>query len=270
MYQSTKGISVSISLVIIFILQMAFPYRSYQGLPFKIRVKNGIINLILAMVNVLIVNALCGSCLIYGAQLTREQGIGLTQGWPMGIRLLVSLIALDFTAYFWHRLNHRLNFLWRYHQVHHSEEVFDGTTAFRFHFGEVLISLGVRLGVVIALGLPWEGILFFEVVYGFANVFQHGSFILPRGFETHLQKLLITPGLHRKHHSSLFQHRDRNFGTIFSFWDRVGGSCIGGFSTEDDYLVGLPKDLGDGEKREIKPKIFSVWYLLVMPFVRGR
>lgn len=271
-FQVTKGLAICVSLAMIGILQVYCPFKTYQELDSKTRLKNAAINLALAFTNIFILQVLCGSCLLKVAQSTEATGMGLTHGWPLALRFLVSLLALDFTAYFWHRVNHRVNFLWRYHQVHHSDEIYDGTTAFRFHFGEVAISLGVRLGVVVALGLPWEGILFFEVLYGFANVFQHGSFTLPRGVEACLQWIFITPGLHRKHHSCLRHHLDRNFGTIFSFWDHLGGSFIPGFSTEDEFPVGLPKDQGFGKDMAMgkEPRVLGVGSLLLMPFVRGR
>jgi sterol desaturase/sphingolipid hydroxylase (fatty acid hydroxylase superfamily) len=139
--------------------------------------------------------------------------------------------------------------------VHHSDVFFDASTAFRFHPGEILFSIGIRAIVVIAFGLPAIGILVFELIYGLMNVFEHGNIKLGAPFEQFIGRVFITPALHRKHHSKKKSELDSNFGTIFSFWDRLFYSRIGAASAER-IPVGLP-----GQKHD-------PWFidLLKLPF----
>lgn len=265
-YQITKSISVGVSLLIVTFFQWVLPLSSYTGIPRKIRGKNMFNNLALAVSNSVLISYVCGSCLFVVTKAADTQRIGLAHDWPFWTQLLLSVIALDLTAYFWHRANHQFSFFWNFHRVHHCDEIYDETTAFRFHFGEVAISLLVRFLVVFLLGLPWQGILLFEVLYGYFNVFEHGSLVLPARFEKRLQVLFITPGLHRKHHSLRKEDYNHNFGTIFSFWDRLGKTFKAGLSTEE-YSLGLPKEsLGESIDRQ---KILGFWDLLVMPFRRS-
>jgi sterol desaturase/sphingolipid hydroxylase (fatty acid hydroxylase superfamily) len=152
---------------------------------------------------------------------------------------VVSLFILDLTAYLWHVANHRIAGLWRFHSVHHSDEIFDASTAVRFHIGELLISLIVRLAVVAVFGLPVLGILVFEIVYAFFNFFEHGNIRLPDGFNHTFSRVFVTPVLHRYHHSANNNHLNTNFGTIFSIWDRVFRTFSVG-TQGLTYKVGLP------------------------------
>ena len=91
----------------------------------------------------------------------------------------------------------------------------------RFHPGELLLALPVRLAAVVALGVPPEGVLLFEIVFGVANLLEHGNFDLPRRLEPTVQRLFITPALHRGHHTADWRELNTNFGTVFSIWDRL-------------------------------------------------
>ena len=140
--------------------------------------------------------------------------------------------------------------LWRFHAVHHSDIHFDASTAFRFHPGELLISLGVRLVVVTATGLPILGLIAFEVIYGFCNLFVHSDIRIAKGRERCLGWLLVTPSLHRVHHSERPEILNRNFGTVLSIWDRLGRTLLAG-SADTPVALGLPgqhgRELGLGE-----------------------
>jgi sterol desaturase/sphingolipid hydroxylase (fatty acid hydroxylase superfamily) len=136
--------------------------------------------------------------------------------------------------------------LWRFHQAHHSDTHYTVTTALRFHPGELLLALPVRLVAVAIIGVPVAGLIVFEVVFAFANFWEHGNIALPLRLEQRLGRLFITPALHRRHHSVEAALLDSNFGTIFSFWDRLLGSF--GESRSDvrveTGLPGIPETLG--------------------------
>ena len=137
-------------------------------------------------------------------------------GWP---GLLLDVLLLDFWIYWWHRANHEIPLLWRFHQVHHLDELLDSTSAVRFHFGEVLLSALVRALVIVVLALPLTSVLLFEVLLLIGTIFHHSDARLPPRLEGALARVIITPSIHWVHHHALRADTDSNYGTIFSFWD---------------------------------------------------
>jgi sterol desaturase/sphingolipid hydroxylase (fatty acid hydroxylase superfamily) len=146
---------------------------------------------------------------------------------------------MDLVSYIWHRANHVVPFLWRFHQAHHSDSDYTVTTALRFHPGELLLALPVRLLAVAALGVPIVGVIVFEVIFAFANFYVHGNIDLPLKIERVLSRLFVTPALHRRHHSREARLLNTNFGTIFSFWDRLLNS-YGENRSDVQVSTGLP------------------------------
>ena len=184
---------------------------------------------------------ICGACgwVVAAWAMSRGWGLLAWSGAQTPIAILAGIVALDAVSYFWHRANHRLPLLWRFHQVHHADTCFHVTTALRFHPGELILALPVRLAAIVALGIPPEGVLFFELVFGAANLLVHGNFDLPDRFEANVRKMIVTPSLHRAHHAADPMELDTNFGTIFSIWDRLGAT----FRASDpgrSVITGLP------------------------------
>ncbi len=138
--------------------------------------------------------------------------------------LLIDLIILDLAIYWWHRANHEIPFLWRFHEVHHLDRFLDTTTAVRFHFGEVALSAGFRAVLIILLGLPIVSVLVFEILVLIAAIFHHSNLRLPRGLEGLLGRVIITPEIHWVHHRAVRRDTDSNYGTILSIWDPLFGS----------------------------------------------
>jgi sterol desaturase/sphingolipid hydroxylase (fatty acid hydroxylase superfamily) len=171
----------------------------------------------------------------------KEQGLGLLGAIDasLPIAAAVTIAALDLVSYLWHRANHRIAFFWRFHQVHHSDTSFTVSTALRFHPGELLLSLPVRLAAIVVLGGPPEAVLAFEVLFTFANLIEHGDIGLPVRLEALLGRVLIIPALHRRHHARLVGDLNSNFGTILAVWDRLLGTYRE--STSDRVVdTGLP------------------------------
>jgi sterol desaturase/sphingolipid hydroxylase (fatty acid hydroxylase superfamily) len=142
-------------------------------------------------------------------------------GWP---GLLVDLLLLDLWIYWWHRANHRLPFLWRFHEVHHLDEMLDTTSALRFHFGEVVLSSLVRAAVIVILGMPLASVVVFEILVLVAAIFHHSNLKLPATFEKALSFIVVTPAIHWVHHHAKQQDTDSNYATVLSIWDRVFAS----------------------------------------------
>jgi sterol desaturase/sphingolipid hydroxylase (fatty acid hydroxylase superfamily) len=139
-------------------------------------------------------------------------------GWP---GLLLDLVLLDFLIYWWHRANHEAAFLWRFHEVHHRDRFLDTTTAVRFHFGEVLLSALARAAAILVLGFPIASVLVFEGLLLAAAIFHHSNLRLPTPVERALSLLVIVPAIHWVHHRRVRRDTDSNYGTVFSFWDRL-------------------------------------------------
>lgn len=138
-----------------------------------------------------------------------------------GSNLLMDMLLLDLFIYWWHRANHEVKFLWRFHEIHHLDEQLDTTSAVRFHFVEVLFSCAVRAVVIITFAIPFYSVVLFEVLVAMAAFFHHSNITLPSKLEKGLSKIIITPSLHWVHHHAIKKDTDSNYGTIFSFWDRV-------------------------------------------------
>jgi sterol desaturase/sphingolipid hydroxylase (fatty acid hydroxylase superfamily) len=145
---------------------------------------------------------------------------GLRPTWLSGwTGLAFDLVLLDFWIYWWHRANHEVPLLWRFHQVHHFDEMLDSTSALRFHFGEVVLSALVRACVIIAFDLPLSSVLLFEALVLMSTIFHHSDAWLPGHLEQALARVIITPSIHWVHHHARRTDTDSNYGTIFSFWD---------------------------------------------------
>jgi len=145
-------------------------------------------------------------------------GLGLRPDWwPFVLDILV----LELWIYWWHRANHEVPVLWRFHQIHHLDRFLDTTTAVRFHFGEVLLSALARAPVVILFDIPLTSVIVFEALIMVAAIFHHSNLRLPPAFEAALARVVITPSIHWVHHHRVKADTDSNYGTVFSFWDRL-------------------------------------------------
>lgn len=153
------------------------------------------------------------------------QSLDWRPGWWGGWGgLLLDLLILDLLLYWWHRANHEIAFLWRFHEVHHRDRFLDATTALRFHFGEVLLSAAARAAVIWLLGFPLVSVLVFEALLLMAAIFHHSNLRLPAGLERRLSQFVITPAIHWVHHHARRRDTDSNYGTVLVAWDRLFGS----------------------------------------------
>lgn len=174
-------------------------------------------------------------------------------GWP---GLLLDLLLLDLWIYWWHRINHLLPFLWRFHEVHHLDETLDASSALRFHFGEVILSAMVRAVVIVVLSVPLKSVVIFEIVIAFSALFHHSNLRLPQRFERLLSWVVVTPSIHWVHHHAVQRDTDSNYATVLSIWDRIFGSSSR-TQRVADLLVGV-------EGRQDK----HLWGLIFSPFLR--
>ncbi|SDE12071.1 sterol desaturase family protein [Aquimonas voraii] len=154
------------------------------------------------------------------------QGFGLLPrlGLPFWLDCLLAVLLLDLAIYWQHRLMHVLPPLWRLHRLHHSDTGFDVTTGLRFHPFEMALSMVYKLVLVAALGAPALAVLVFELLLSIGALFTHSDFALPPALDRRLRWLLVTPSMHRIHHSTWQPETDSNYGFHLSLWDRLFGS----------------------------------------------
>lgn len=143
---------------------------------------------------------------------------------PFGLAVLASLVALDLAIYFQHVMFHAVPLLWRLHRVHHADLDFDVTTGARFHPIEILLSFLIKFALVLLLGAPIVAVVAFEVVLNGMAMFNHANVRLPGGLDAWLRRLLVTPDMHRVHHSVEPAEANSNFGFNLSLWDRLFGT----------------------------------------------
>lgn len=153
-----------------------------------------------------------------------RDALTLPDWWTDWHFLLIDLVLLDLFIYWWHRANHEVRFLWRFHHIHHLDEFLDSTSAVRFHFGEVLLSALARAVFIIVLDIPIAAALIFETLLLAAALFHHSNLAIPRWLERPLSWVIITPSIHWVHHHKVRRDTDSNYGTLFSFWDRLFAS----------------------------------------------
>ena len=143
---------------------------------------------------------------------------------PMWLAFALTLLVLDLMIYAQHRLMHQATWLWRMHRLHHSDLALDVSSAMRFHPLEILFSMGLKIGAVLVLGAPPMAVLVFAIVLNGLAMFTHANLALPASFDRLLRRLLVTPDMHRIHHSIIRAEQNSNFGFNLSCWDRLFGS----------------------------------------------
>lgn len=185
---------------------------------------------------------------------------------PNPLALILSLVLLDLLIYWQHRLFHQVPWLWCLHRVHHSDPELDTTSAVRFHPIEIMLSLIIKTAAIWLFGITAAAVLIFDILLNGLAMFNHTNVTLPGKIEHSLRKLIVTPAMHRIHHSRINYEANRNFGFCLSLWDRCFKSYLADSQQGDQQLnIGLP------QTQDYAPK--SLLELLKMPFslsVRGK
>ena len=170
----------------------------------------------------------------------QEAGFGLFH-WlhvPYAAGFAASLVLLDVTIYAQHVAMHRIGILWRFHRVHHTDRDVDATTALRFHPGEIALSMGLKMGVVALIGAPPAAVIVFEVILNGMAMFNHANLKLPGWLDGILRAVVVTPAMHRIHHSLAADEMDTNYGFNLSLWDRLFGTYRA-HAAKADFPLGL-------------------------------
>jgi sterol desaturase/sphingolipid hydroxylase (fatty acid hydroxylase superfamily) len=189
--------------------------------------------------------------------------VGLLQvtNWPRWVEIMIGIVLLDYTLWWWHWANHRVPFFWRFHLVHHADRDLDTSTALRFHFGELLLSIPVRAAQMIIIGVDprtlwlWQTILFGSIL------FHHSNVRLPLGLERVLVRIIVTPRMHGIHHSDRLNETNSNWSSLLSWWDYLHRTMLLDVP-QSDVVIGVPAYC---EASEV-----TVGKMLLQPFVRQR
>ncbi len=173
--------------------------------------------------------ALALPLLAVGAALDAQaQGWGLMNafGLPLWLAVILTVLIFDFAIWLQHLITHKIPVLWRFHRVHHADRDIDVTTAIRFHPVEIALSMVLKIGLVYLLGPPALGIIVFEIILNGTAIFNHANMRLPLGLDALLRRFLVTPDMHRVHHSDNRAEHDSNYGFALSIWDRLFGTYV--------------------------------------------
>jgi sterol desaturase/sphingolipid hydroxylase (fatty acid hydroxylase superfamily) len=145
---------------------------------------------------------------------------------PLWLHVLAAVLLLDWTLWIWHWLNHVVPFLWRFHLVHHVDQDLDASTALRFHFGEMALSIPYRALQIAAIGVPASALGLWTAALFVSILFHHSNLRLPLAVERWLVRLVVTPRMHGIHHSTVRSERNTNYSSLLSVWDRLHGTTL--------------------------------------------
>lgn len=204
--------------------ELAAPRRR-QHIPRVLRWSN---NLALLVLDTLILRLTFPVLAVGVAVMAQDAGWGLLNALdvPSWLTVLAAILILDLAIYLQHVMFHAVPGLWRLHRMHHADQEFDATTGLRFHPVEIVVSMAIKLAVVGAIGAPPVAVLLFEVLLNATALFNHSNIRLPHGVDRVLRLVLVTPDMHRVHHSVDPRETNSNYGFSLPWWDRLLGTYV--------------------------------------------
>ncbi|WP_284126462.1 sterol desaturase family protein [Parerythrobacter aestuarii] len=242
-------------------LELLVPFRRLS----QPKLQRWLTNLGLFAIDTLAVRLLVPGAMIGMAVLAGERGWGLFNlvALPAWLAILLTVLLLDLALFLQHWATHFVPVLWRMHRVHHVDRDFDVTTAARFHPFEIVLSMLYKVAVVAALGAPVWGVFLFEVLFTCATLFNHSNTHLPRWLERPVRAAIVTPDMHRIHHSVRMPETNSNYGTLLSLWDRLFGTYVPQAQDQQDTMtIGLNQWQDDNPRR--------LGWSLSLPFLPNR
>jgi sterol desaturase/sphingolipid hydroxylase (fatty acid hydroxylase superfamily) len=241
-------------------LERALPFRR----AIQPRARRWFTNIALFAIDTLALRLLLPLAMVGTALLAEQRGWGLfnTISAPGWLAFAITLLALDLALYVQHWATHRIGWLWRLHRVHHTDRDFDVTTAARFHPLEIVLSMGWKMAVVAALGAPVLAVAVFETGFALLTLWTHSNLSLPTGVERVVRAAIVTPDMHRIHHSVRKAETNSNYGTALSGWDHLFGTyCAKARDPQASMAIGLEQWQDDRPAR--------LGFSLLLPFRNG-
>ncbi|MBI5137521.1 MAG: sterol desaturase family protein [Nitrospirae bacterium] len=219
-------------------------------------------NLTLVVLNTVLLRLVFPAAATGMAFLADDRGWGLLNNFevPAGIALGVAVVALDFTLYVQHVIFHAVPVLWRLHRMHHADLDMDVTVGARFHPIEILLSMLIKFAAIVVLGPGIGAVIVFEVILNATAMFNHGNVRMPEGVDRLLRRLVVTPDMHRVHHSVAPRETNSNFGFALPIWDRMFGTYLAQPEAGHERMT-----IGIREFRD--PSRLTLPWMLALPFL---
>ena len=217
-----------VGLFALFAALEAFAPRRPRALP---RQGRWVTNMAIVVLDTLTLRALAlvVPLLAVGAAVDAQaQGWGLLNlaDWPVWVEIVLAVLVFDFAIWAQHLVTHKVPLFWRFHRMHHADRDMDVTTAVRFHPVEIAASMGLKIGLVYLIGPAAVAVVLFEVMLNGTAMFNHANIRLPLALDRTLRRVLVTPDMHRVHHSIHRHEHDSNYGFALSIWDRMFGTYV--------------------------------------------
>lgn len=219
-------IAAFVGMVVLLLWETAHPFFNLFQRSKKERGVHLVRNLMLGGINAALIAIVFVGLWIAAAAWAEGRGFGLLNVWamPLWAHAVGAVLLMDSWTYLWHRLNHRIPFLWRFHRVHHADAKMDVTTASRFHTGEIVFSSLLRIPLIALFGIHvWELLLYETLMFAVVQ-FHHANIVLPDRLDRVLRLFIVTPAMHKVHHSRWQPETDSNYSSFLSLWDRLGRS----------------------------------------------
>ncbi len=248
----TTRLLIFISCLTLFtVLETFFPKKK------NLRPQRWLNNLIVATLSALTLKLFFFVGGVKSALFAKQYSLGLLH-WihlPAIFNIIIAMLVLDCLIYWQHRLMHRWPLLWRLHQVHHADNMLDASTGIRFHPLEALLSMCIRSVAILLFGIPVTAVVLFEIILNGTSLFNHANLTLPKTVDKILRLFIVTPDMHRIHHTVKIFDQHHNFSFSISLWDRLFHSYLG--STQEDDI---------GLSYVLSHKAGELFYILRMPF----
>jgi sterol desaturase/sphingolipid hydroxylase (fatty acid hydroxylase superfamily) len=258
-----RGVASLSLLAVLLLWETLAPFFGYFAQSDDERGRHALKNVMLSVLNSALTAVGFATLWLMTARWAQAHHFGLLNWFPLPswARLVAAFLLFDAWMYWWHRLNHRIPFLWRFHRTHHSDPRMDVTTANRFHIGEIAVSSILRVPVIALLGMQLWELALYELAMFTVVQLQHANIALPSWLDRALRVLIATPLMHKVHHSRFQPETDSNYSSLFSFWDRLFHT----FRLRDD-----PGTLRYGLEGFDQPEDHTFLGLLATPFRRVR
>lgn len=217
-------------------------------------------NFSLSFINVAVLRLIFPFLAAQFAIMMSEYQIGMLNvvGFSGVLTVILAIILLDLAIYWQHILSHKWPLLWRLHKVHHSDQDIDLSTAIRFHPLEIMLSMGFKFILIAIIGAPVLAVVIFELILSSGSLFNHSNIRFSARFDRLMQWVVVTPNMHRIHHSDQPIETNSNYGFSISLWDRLFGSYIPNFDADRDIKIGL--------QESAEQKTNNLFWCLIFPF----
>ena len=255
-----------VGLVLFVVWESLHPFFDFFRSSPRSRTLHIVKNLVLGAINSLIIAVVFVAAWVSASVWAEANDFGLLNqlsllGMPAWAHAVGAILLFDAWTYLWHRMNHRVPFLWRFHRVHHSDTRMDVSTAGRFHVGEIIFSSALRIPLIVLLGVyAWELLLYETIMFAVVQ-FHHANIGVPPALDRALRTVIVTPAMHKVHHSRFQPETDSNYSALFSFWDRLARS----FRLRSD-----PHEIEFGLDEFDEPRFETLGGMMKMPLGQTR